>query len=94
MSFTTDATGDWAILFSCLLQPTEPCNIEFKLVADGGDVANGLRHMKVDIIGPKIERVFTLEGKSSPGSGKIIKVQWRTTYGKAVIGDRRLTGLQ
>jgi hypothetical protein len=94
MSITTDAAGDWAIIFSCVLRNTEPCNIEFKLVADGVDVSNGLRALKVDIIGPRVERCFTLEGKSAPGDAKIIKVQWRTTYGKAIIGDRRLLAFQ
>ncbi len=91
---TTTAADDWAIFFSCVLQPSEPCGIEFKLVADGVDVSVGMRPVKIDVFGPKAERVITLEGKAAPGSGKVIKVQWRVTFGQAVVGDRRLMLVQ
>lgn len=94
MDVTTTAAGTWAILFSAVLQPSEACNVEFRFMADGGVVNNSTRGLKIGIIGPKTERCFCLEGHSAPGDNKVIKVQWRTTYGRAFIGDRRLMLLQ
>lgn len=89
-TLTTSAGGDWAIMFSGMFLIPKSGTVEIQLVADGTAVPNSQRTMDVSAGGLMNDRCLTLEGKSAPGSGKIIKVQWRSLKGKVGVKDRRL----
>ena len=96
-------------MFSCVLQPTpapsgtppavpaddkpQPCLVEFRVTLAGVEVAK--RSLKIGPFAPDVERVFTLEALVSTAiTTDDVHVQWRVVYGKARIGDRRLTLVQ
>lgn len=93
-SVTTGAGGDWAIMFSGMFLVPKPGTVQLQLVADDVVVPNSQRAMDVSAGGLMNDRCLTLEGVAAPGSGRVIKVQWRALKGKITITDRRLTIFQ
>lgn len=91
MTLTCPDAGEWGVLFSCVLKPDRPAQIEFRITVNDVE-ADGVRPFKIDVLQSKTERIATIEANfSSVSGGEGVKVQWRVLFGKAIMGDRRMS---